>query len=300
MADPRIEALEPDKLQEIMRNPEKLEELLSPPTPTPEPEPTPPLEPAPEPEPKPTPAPEPEPSAELSEEEAEADLLLAELEEARAKADHFESVAGRLGGKVGFLERKFAELQAGRRPSTDGEPEPEPTEPEPERRRAAPPVHKDGLAAWAVGQAIKDTGREWMNAHSDLGSLIDPKFDKLDPQEAQLKVGETLKRVLGEIGFDATDVMAADDPVDAAQRMRAALDESYYRIRREAAIRNREAAQARRAEQVSQRSKAKAHAATSGGGATPAPRPQPKSAHELSIEEADAALKEYAKEQGYR
>lgn len=237
---------------------------------------------APEPVENPEPDPEPEPQAAAAEPEPEKepepdtkDLLIQELE---ARVKHFESLAGRNAGELGFVKQQLRKLQEAqqRRPTEEDTFE---SEPEQERR----PVQRreptrDDVAAWAVSQAVSQALAEFGRQHPDAAEL----------QEA---IGAYLKQS----GYDPKDILESDSPVEAAKQTLSVLEGAYWHAKAEVKAKARQEAETRRTAQIPQVEKAKRKAVISGAGAAPPPKPKPKAFEDMSVDELEAEIQRQLK-----
>lgn len=88
------------------------------------------------------------------------------LAETEARAKHFESIAGRNAGEMGFIKRRFEELQAQiQRPATDEYADPQPEAP------ARVPQGDDKIRVWAVKQAIQNAVYAFGNERPDFTEM---------------------------------------------------------------------------------------------------------------------------------
>lgn len=241
-------------------------------TETAEPEP----EPAPEPEPQPEPPvsteteplpvePEATPEPAAPEPDVEAELQLARERELEARAKHFESTAGRLGGRVGFLEQRLSELLSARQaaPQEDGEP-PVPQAPQP---------LPDRVTAWAAKRAAEDASQRFLAEHPDYAEHA-PK----------------IKDYMAARGITPASVLDPTDPVTTEQRVQQLLEEHHWHATAEANAARRATLLTKRAEQTAKAVQAKQKASASATGSAPTPKPSPKSPEQLSVEELDAEM----------
>ena len=211
-------------------------------------------EPAAEKEPEPEPVPD------------EAEILRAQLAALEAQAKHWEQVAGRNAGELGYIKRQISELRG----QQQARPAPEyADEAEPQSQPAPAPNRNDDLTAWAIQQATAQAAADWAARHPDHADLT-PKM-----QEYWQKSG-----------YNPSAVFDANSPIEAQREATRALDEAYWHAKASAAEAKRaELEQKRIAYQTSQL-EAKKKAAVSATGSAPPPKPRPKSPSEMT----DAAL----------
>jgi len=249
---------------------EELEQALNkgqdftPPEPEPEPVPETPAEPEPEAPTEPTPEPTPEPEADP---EAEKFRLLSEELEARAK--HWESVAGRNAGELGFIKSQLKAIQAAQIQAQSGDYVP--SEPQPGSTQAAP--GRDGLAEWAVQQAVQQAVGGFEASHPDVTEIQD-------------KMVEYIKAS----GYDMQNVLGLSNPIDAQREMHRALEEAYWHTK--ASVTS-----ARRAELIGKREAIQTKAATnkmkasvSATASAPPPKPLAKTRDEMTDSELEAEM----------
>lgn len=220
-----------------------------------------------EPEKEDEPEPEPDPR----------DLIIQELE---ARVKHFESLAGRNAGELGFVKQQLRKLNEAHKQTvrSDDDTFDADSEPEPERRTAPRRERsRDDVATWAVSQAVQQAVNDFGRQHPDVAEM----------QEA---IGAYLKQS----GYDPSAVLESDSPVEAAKETRRVLEEAYWHSKASTASERRKAAETKRAAQIPQLEKAKRKAAISGTGGAPPPKPQPKTYEQMTLEELEAELqKEY-------
>lgn len=236
------------------------------------------------------PEPTPEPEAEV-EEQAEAEPASQETEaqaeepkepdydkehmqsmlaEFEARAKHWEQVAGRHGGEIGFLKQKLASMSQPRPQSSDQEFEAE----EPSETVRQPQTRSDDtLKSWAVKRAAQDALAAFHQKHSDA-------------QEALPKVAEYLQK----IGYRPDDILYADDPATAERETTRVLEEAYWAVRADVEAARRAELAAQRAEQTAKAAEAKKKAAVSASGAMPPKKPQGKKLEDMTLEELEAAI----------
>ena len=274
MADLSEKSLE--ELEDLLRNPSKIEGLdVEPDTPSDKPEPV--AEPA-QVEPpapvnqEPEPSPPPTEPAEPSVEELDRKILEARVEELQAQVKHFESLAGRNGGEVGWLRNQLKSLEARMaQPATASDDlEPPPPAPHPQR-----PLHDPALT-WAVQQAASQSGAQFISRHQDL--------QELGGQEA-------IGKILQEAGYDASVILESGDPSHAAQETTRALEMAYWQLKNRHVSSVRSDLEKRRADQLSRLKDAKRMSAPSASGAAPTPKPVVQPMSEWSLKDLEKELK---------
>ena len=196
------------------------------------------------------------------------------IQELEARVKHFESLAGRNAGELGFVKQQLRKLQEAQR-APRAEEDTFDAEPEPERRpvQRREPSGRDDVAAWAVSQAVTQAVAEFGRQHPDVAEM----------QEA-------IGAYLTQSGYDPKQVLESDSPVEAAKETVRVLDSAYWHAKAEATAKKRQELQAKRAAQFPQAEKAKRKAAISGTGNAPPPKPQPKSFEDMSLEELEAEI----------
>jgi len=261
MAEPDLDSMSVDELDNLMRHPEQLATLdaeLADEAVADQPE-TAPVE--------PTPAPaEPEKAEPVAEPEvSELDVLRAKIDEALATAKKNESIAGRATAESGYLKGQIARLQTELRgrgvESTDFEPPPEPVRNEPSR----------DTSGYLGKVAVDRAARLFMGEHPAL------------PQEA-----------VSDAGKYANEYFRAepdDTPEDIELRMRALLREGLYDHQARQSAKMASDREVRRADQMRALTTAKAKATISGSGSPPPPISKPKTLDEMSAAELDAELR---------
>ena len=217
--------------------------------------------PEPLPDPDPIPAQETEPVAEeapaepAKEPEADYETQQARLlrEELEARAKHWESVAGRNAGKLGWLEgqiRAMQAAQAAQQVDDNGEQIERPPAPAPTR---------DGLAEWAVQQAVQQAVGAFEASHPDV-------------QELSEKMTERIKAS----GYDLQSVLALNNPIEAQREISRALDEAYWHTKAEVTATRRAELTAKREAIQSQAAANKLKASVSATASVPPPKPRAK------------------------
>jgi hypothetical protein len=237
-------------------------------------EPGPVAEPEPAPEPAAVESPAEEPKIEPAQEPAETldpEDIRARLEASDARAKHWEAVAGRTGGRLGFLEQQFQKMQsAPQRPvpieeanGYDEAPRPQPVQPPPD----------DPIRAWAMQQsaigAVSSFTGKYPDAHNHAQAMGD---------------------YVQSTGFNPESVMASGDPQAAGQQYTRILEEAYWHAKAIEADAVRVARQQKRAEQTSAVIEAKKRASVSATASTPPPKPRPKTPNEMTDTELEAEM----------
>ena len=223
-------------------------------------------------EPTPDAPPQETPAETKAEEVTDQDIIDARIAEMESRAKHFEQVAGKHAGEVGFLKQRLTELQQrlAAPPSEEAGMYSEPSaRPEP----AVPAPTSDAVASWVVQQAVAQAAAEFTNSHSDFGQLQ----------------GDIMGYIQAS-GYDPTTVIAANDPLVAARETKRMLEESYWHVRAQKDAARKVELTEKRATMKAAAIAAKQAASPSGSGATPPPKPKDKSMNEMSVEELDAAL----------
>ena len=236
-------------------------------------------EPPPPPEPEPPPA-EPVPAEPEKADEApppaepeidyEAERLRLLTEELQAKAKHWESVAGRNAGELGFIKGQLRAIQDAqaqmRQIETDGG--------EPDNRPTAPaPSVPDGLAEWAVQQAVQQAVGSFESSHPDV-------------KEVQTKMAEYINAS----GFDMRNVLAMNNPIEAQREVSRALEEAYWHTKAAITSARRVELEAKREAIQTKAATNKLKASVSATASSPPPKPKAKTEAEMSDEEIEAAM----------
>ncbi len=211
-----------------------------------------------------TPAPEPEEPTE--DPEAERLRLLSEEMEARAK--HWESVAGRNAGELGYIKQQLRAIQDAQR-AASGEYEAA----EPDRTAPPPPPQRDGVSEWAVQQAVTQTVNGFEASHADIAEMQGAMVDYITKS-----------------GYDMKQVLSMDNPVAAQREIARALEEAYWHTKASVtATRRAELETKREAIQVDA-AKNKLKAGVSASASTPPPKPKQKTQNEMTDEEIEAEM----------
>jgi hypothetical protein len=209
------------------------------------------------------PAPEEPPPSDL-------DILRAEMEELKAKAKHWEEVAGRNGGRVGWLERQIGEFAKARAAA------PEEASYEESREPSAPAAPRtDDFALWAVKKAAQSARDQFIAAHPDYAPHL--------PE---------LANYLQAIGYDGQSVLATNNPEYVETEFTRVFREHKSSVDAVQAAKNKELLLERRADSTRRLQEAKTKATVSGSGGTPPPKLRPKTFNEMTLEELDAAMQQ--------
>jgi hypothetical protein len=258
-----------EELEALMRDPAAAEAALRA-------EDAPPAEPPPTPDP-PAPAPvaeatpqEPPPEQEAAELPEEVRLA---LDAADAEAKRWEKVAGRHAGELDFVKKKVSDLEA-RLSHVQRTVEPEDGyRPEPTDRPAVEATKADAVTSWAVSQALQTAGAQFMAAHPDTS-------------EMQAQMAEYLQKS----GYDATPILASNDPGFVMQEVTRRLEEAHAHVLADKSRKAYDDLKIRKAEQLGKRREAIAKAGVSATGAAPSPPQQHKTYDEMSIGELEKEL----------
>lgn len=214
------------------------------------------------------------PAEPKAEEVTDQDILEARLAEYESRSKHFEQVAGKHAGEVGFLKQQLAELRQ-RLMATQASEDAGLYQPEPSQRPEPTPAPKsDAVASWAVAQAAQQAVAEFVGTHPDYPTIKDD-----------------IAAYLQQTGYDAAPILAAQDPLFAARETKRMLEESYWHIRAQKDAARKAELTTKRAEQKAAQVAAKQAASPSGSGATPPPKPKEKSVSDMSLDELEAAMR---------
>lgn len=211
-----------------------------------------------------TPIPEPEVDA-----EAERLRLLSEELEARAK--HWESVAGRNAGELGFIKSQLKAIQAAQMAAQQGD-YAQQSEPAQGSTQPAPP-QRDGLAEWAVQQAVVQAVNGFETSHPDVKDIQD-------------KMVEYIKAS----GYDMGNVLGMNNPIDAQREMARALEEAYWHTKATVIATRRTELSAKREAIQTKAATNKMKASVSATASAPPPKPQPKTVDEMTDKELEAEM----------
>jgi len=195
------------------------------------------------------------------------------VDEAEARAKHFESVAGRNAGELGFVKKQLTELQqqlaAALQPTPATSDDPYAETPAPVARQPTQsPRQPDQISLWATTQAVKSAASEFYSAHADCSEL-----------------SSAMSQYLTDKQYDAASLLESNDPVYAARETARALDEAYWHARGQHQATVRTQLEAKRADQIRGLQKAKMRGGPTQSGATPTPRPVAKTLDEKSVDE---------------
>lgn len=197
-----------------------------------------------------------------------SDVLRLRLEESDARAKHFESLAGRLGGKVDHLTREFEALKTGRAAPAGDEGDPERTAEAP--RQGMRPAAE----AYVVSTAIRQAASDFIDAHPDAKDQI-------------AEVQGYMKKA----GVDPRYILGAEDPARAQADYRALLEEAYWAVTAESRAKLRADAEKRSFDSTKALRDKKRAAAPASTKPTRAAAPgRTKSIREMSEKEVDAVL----------
>ena len=224
-----------------------------------------------EPETEAEPAAEAEPTAGTPEESIEEKIRKAQIAEIEARAKHFESLAGKNAGELGFVRRQLQALQEQllgqpRAESDNGEDAPHRPPPPPQPRMADP------IAQWAVQQSIASALSQFRDTH--------PEFNNLASDVA---------KYLSDNKYDASTLFESADPVHAAREVSRSLEEAYWYVSAQHNARVRAELETKRADQVRNLHKAKLRGSPTPSGASPAP-PVAKTLEDMSVDELRGLL----------
>lgn len=261
MTEPDFESMSVEDLDKLMEHPELIGQAPE----TPAPEPVAEVKPTPEAAPEPVKAEEPAPV----EEDLDAKIRDTRIEEYEAKAKHWESVAGKHAGELGFLRGEIKQLRDAqlRAPEAD-------SHAYDERPAPAPPARVDSVTQWAVQKSVEEATGKFLSGHPDYDT------------EMHKEMAEYLQKS----GYDPKAVMESADPVWAAREAERALEEAYWhsKARRTAAV--RADLETRRATQTAKAKDAKVQAAVSGSGGSAPPATPEKPVAEMSVAELEKRL----------
>ena len=220
---------------------------------------------------EPTEAPTPdEPKQAESEADLEAERLRLLSEELEAKAKHWESVAGRNAGELGFIKSQLKTIQAAQLAAQQGDYIP--SEPGNGSTQPSAPT-RNGLAEWAVQQAVTQTVSGFESSHPDTA-------------EMQAQMVEYIKTS----GYDMQAVLAMDNPIDAQREIGRALEEAYWHTKAAVTSARRAELSAKREAIQTQAATNKMKASVSATASTPPPKPKAKTQDEMSDAELEAEM----------
>jgi len=214
------------------------------------------------------------------------DIFEQELKAIRARADHWEKVAGRHAGELGFLKQQLRRT----RESSPVPYAPETTDTEegfeghterqaPRAPQAQQVQANDNVTSWAIQQAMKNTYQAFVGRHQDVTE-----------QDVQTDIAKYLHAV----NFDAEPLLTANDPAYVQQVLDGALEEAYRYVSAQREEKRLAELRTRRAEQTTKRTEAKKKASVSASGSAPTPAPtpkqKPKTLSEMTDEELEKAM----------
>ena len=236
-----------------------------------EPEPSPEEMPVPEvPTTEPEPATPPEPVVpEETEANLEAERLRLLAEELEAKSKHWESVAGRNAGELGFIKSQLKAIQAAQAAAQAGEYVPS----EPALGSTQPVPQRDGLAEWAVQQAVQQSVSGFEASHPDVTEIQD-------------KMVEYIKTS----GYDMQSVLSMTNPIDAQREMNRALEEAYWHTKASVVATRRAELSAKREAIQTKAATNKMKASVSATASAPAPKPKTKTVDEMTDDEIEREM----------
>lgn len=209
-----------------------------------------------------TPAPEPEVDT-----EAERLRLLSEELEARAK--HWESVAGRNAGELGFIKSQLKAIQAAQASAQGGDYVPS----EPEQGSTPPVPQRDGLAEWAVQQAVQQSVSGFEASHPDVTEIQDKMVEYIRTS-----------------GYDMQSVLSMTNPIDAQREMNRALEEAYWHTKAAVVATRRAELSVKREAIQTKAATNKMKASVSATASAPPPKPKAKTQDEMTDAELEAEM----------
>lgn len=204
----------------------------------------------------------------------EREELIARLEATEAQAKKWEQVAGRHGGRMGFLENRLKALS--QQPAVPMNEDTEYGEQEQATQRPQRPAapSTDPMTTWAVQQAMQSGVSEFRSKYPDSA-------------EHDQAIGQYLNSQ----GYNTAPILESNDPSFAQNETRRVLEEAYWHVISD--VRNARKAELaeRRASQTEKLKAAKQRAAPSATATTAPPKPKAKSEADMSDEELDAAMR---------
>jgi hypothetical protein len=214
---------------------------------------------------------------EADDEQAEevVDPQQARLDEAIARARHFETVAGRLGGKIGFLERQNQQqqqqiLQLSQASARDADGFD--TQQQMSQPAIQPQPSTDPNAMYLSQQAVSS---QFANFAQRNPGIVDPK----GPQGVNMEFAQQLASRAEELQM----LSQSGNALEAAAQAEQIYSETFSQVLRDRAIRVREDAERRSADQAEALKKKKRAQASAAASAKPAtPKRQPRTVKELS------------------
>jgi len=239
---------------------------FTPPEPEPTSEPEAPVDPEPE-----APAEEAVPEVPVPEPEVdtESERLRLLSEELEARAKHWESVAGRNAGELGFIKSQLKAIQAAQMAAQAGDYAP--SEPAPGSTQSVP--QRDGLAEWAVQQAVQQSVSGFEASHPDVTEIQD-------------KMVEYIKTS----GYDMQSVLAMSNPIDAQHEMNRALEEAYWHTKAAVVATRRAELSVKREAIQTKAATNKMKASVSATASAPPPKPKAKTQDEMTDAELEAEM----------
>jgi hypothetical protein len=234
-------------------------------------------EPVPEPEPEPeveAPAPEAEKAAEPETpekvEDVEAERLRLLTEELNARAKHWESVAGRNAGELGFIKSQLRAIQDAQRQNVSTEYQEPSDTPVPTQ---VPTQQRDGVAEWAVQQAVSQTVGAFESSHPDV-------------KDVQDQMTEYIKNS----GYDLRSVLTMSNPVEAQREVSRALEEAYWHSKAAVNAARRTELEAKREAIQMKAAATKLKASVSATASAPPPKPKSKTQAEMTDAELESEM----------
>jgi len=210
-----------------------------------------------------------EPAPELSIEDQIRKTL---IDEAEARAKHFESVAGRNAGELGFVRKQLEalrqQLAAASQPAAPTVDEYGAEVTQAQAPQQPTPRALDAISSWAVSQAVRNSAAEFQSQHQDFSEL-----------------SSDISQYLKDKQYDASSLLESNDPLYAAREATRALDEAYWHARGQHQARVRAQLEEKRADQIRNLEQAKLRGGPTQSGATPTPKPVAKTLDELTVDE---------------
>lgn len=211
-----------------------------------------------------------EPEATEKVEDVEAERLRLLTEELNARAKHWESVAGRNAGELGFIKSQLKAIQdAQRQPRAEDYQEASDTQ----VPTQAPAPRRDGLAEWAVQQAVAQTVGAFESSHPDV-------------KDVQDQMTEYIKNS----GYDMRNVLQMDNPVEAQREVSRALEEAYWHSKAAVNAARRTELEAKREAIQTKAAANKLKASVSATASAPPPKPKSKTQAEMTDKELEEEM----------
>lgn len=205
------------------------------------------------------------------EEDVETQRVRLLTDELEARAKHWESVAGRNAGELGFIRNQLKALQdAQNRPRQEVEYQEQSDAPAPTQ---APAPTRDGLAEWAVQQAVQQAVGAFENSHPDVKDLNDQMTEYIKGS-----------------GYNLANVMQMNNPIEAQREVARALEEAYWHSKAAVNATRRAELEAKREAIQVKAAANKLKASVSGTAATPPPKPKSKTVDEMTDAELEAEM----------